>query len=265
MSQTLPEVIRNKILGFFSELEKQDTDKSGQVDEQMLTTIISKSLEESFVEVDNMLRQKLSQDTNLSQSQTGKVNVLSLLEKHSGSTAVCALIVSPTGGDRHLLFVANAGDSRAVLGKYSPGEQPQVESRRLSFDHKPLCPQEEERIRRAGGYVSENGRVNGNLAVARSLGDYYLYPMVISEPHIAPPEIVRTSSTAETPDFNNRDFLIIACDGIFDVVDDQLACATVAETLTQTGGRGEFACARLRDLAFSYGSDDNISVILIQF
>lgn len=266
-AQTLPEVIQNKIRSHFSEQkakESEDSEKSKTMDEQtMLSTIINKSLEESFVEVDGLLRQKLNQDSN--QSQGGKLSMQSMLEKHSGSTAVCALIVSPVASDRHMLFVANVGDSRAVLGKYVAGDQ--VEAHRLSIDHKPLCPEEEERIRRAGGYVTDNGRVNGNLAVARSLGDYYLYPMVISEPYIAPLETVHTrSTTEETTTERKSDFLIIACDGIFDVVDDQLACNTVAEELTKSGGQhGELACARLRDLAFSFGSDDNISVILIQF
>lgn len=40
----------------------------------------------------------------------------------------------------------------------------------LSVDHKPDDPIEKERIEKAGGYV-QTGRVNGNLAVSRALGD----------------------------------------------------------------------------------------------
>lgn len=56
----------------------------------------------------------------------------------SGSTAVCAL-VSPQE-----IFVANCGDSRAVL--CSSGE-PVFSTQ----DHKPVLPGEKERIQRAGG------------------------------------------------------------------------------------------------------------------
>ena len=39
----------------------------------------------------------------------------------------------------------------------------------LSIDHKPTCLDEKLRIKKAGGVVV-NGRVNGNLAIARALG-----------------------------------------------------------------------------------------------
>lgn len=79
-------------------------------------------------------------------------------EDKSGTTAVCALI-SPTH-----IFVANCGDSRAVLyrgGKIGFSTQ----------DHKPVNPVEKERIQNAGGSVMIQ-RVNGSLAVSRALGDY---------------------------------------------------------------------------------------------
>jgi protein phosphatase 2C family protein 2/3 len=41
----------------------------------------------------------------------------------------------------------------------------------LTDDHKPKHPKEEQRIKKAGGYV-ENGRVNGSLALSRALGDF---------------------------------------------------------------------------------------------
>jgi protein phosphatase 1B len=79
-------------------------------------------------------------------------------EDKSGSTAVCALISST-----HFFF-ANCGDSRGVLSR----------SGKAFFstqDHKPINPQEKERIQKAGGSVMIQ-RVNGSLAVSRALGDY---------------------------------------------------------------------------------------------
>lgn len=61
------------------------------------------------------------------------------------------------------IFVANAGDSRAVLGKKG-------EAVPLSFDHKPENEVEIERIEKAGSTITE-GRVDGNLNLTRALGD----------------------------------------------------------------------------------------------
>jgi serine/threonine protein phosphatase PrpC len=42
----------------------------------------------------------------------------------------------------------------------------------LSKDHKPLDEEEKSRIIKAGGFVTSEGRVNGNLNLSRSLGDF---------------------------------------------------------------------------------------------
>jgi serine/threonine protein phosphatase PrpC len=62
------------------------------------------------------------------------------------------------------IICANAGDSRAVMGKKGKVKD-------LSVDHKPDTPSEKRRIERANGYVEES-RVNGMLALSRSLGDF---------------------------------------------------------------------------------------------
>lgn len=76
----------------------------------------------------------------------------------SGSTAVVALLVG------HQLYVANAGDSRCVVGR-NDGQA--VE---MSFDHKPEDDPERKRIEAAGGRVSMDGRVNGGLNLSRAIG-----------------------------------------------------------------------------------------------
>jgi serine/threonine protein phosphatase PrpC len=106
--------------------------------------------------------------------------------------------------------VANAGDSRAVLGKKSGSQITAVE---MSVDHKPEQPEEKRRIEKAGGFVEDN-RVKGILNLSRSIGDLE-YKNDSSIPLkdqmiTANPEIRKEKIGPDTS------FLIIACDGIWD-------------------------------------------------
>ena len=79
------------------------------------------------------------------------------------------------------LILANVGDSRAILsnGTHAPIQ--------LSIDHVASNEAEEERIKRLGGFVSSVGgtqRVNGTLAVSRSLGDAHLASLLSRKPHV---------------------------------------------------------------------------------
>ena len=65
--------------------------------------------------------------------------------------------------DASKIYVANAGDSRCILGK-GGNVVP------LSFDHKPENEEEIARIEAAGSQVTD-GRVDGHLNLTRALGD----------------------------------------------------------------------------------------------
>ncbi|KAI8331364.1 phosphatase 2C-like domain-containing protein [Chlamydoabsidia padenii] len=116
----------------------------------------------------------------------------------SGCTAVSALIT-----EDNVLYVANVGDSRAVL--CTDGH-----AIALSEDHKPTNDKETKRIKDAGGYV-EFGRVNGNLALSRALGDFEFKqrPDLSAEQQVvtADPDVTQRQLTEKD------DFIIIACDG----------------------------------------------------
>jgi protein phosphatase 2C family protein 2/3 len=77
----------------------------------------------------------------------------------AGCTAVVCIITKTE------VICANAGDSRAVLSIKG-------KARDLSIDHKPTLPGETNRIIRADGEVSSDGRVNGTLALSRAIGDF---------------------------------------------------------------------------------------------
>eukprot|EP01129_Flabellula_baltica_P009982 TRINITY_DN4165_c0_g1_i3.p1 TRINITY_DN4165_c0_g1~~TRINITY_DN4165_c0_g1_i3.p1 ORF type:complete len:426 (-),score=85.63 TRINITY_DN4165_c0_g1_i3:427-1635(-) len=160
------------------------------------------------------------------------------LKEESGSTAIVAFIVD------NEVYVANCGDSRAVLGKF--GRQ----SERVSLDHKPGDPVEKARIEELGGkvlFIQGVPRVNGLLGVARAFGDKSLQPYVTSEPAITKFEI--------TEDTN---FLILACDGLWDEVTDIAAVSLVYECETP-----HEAAHLLMRTALDRYSTDNISIIVI--
>jgi len=167
----------------------------------------------------------------------------------SGSTAI-AVVVTPT----HFV-AANCGDSRAVLVR-SDGVVP------LSWDHKPYNEGEEKRIMAAGGMVSQK-RVNGELAVSRALGDF-TYKQV----HTLPPECQMVSPE---PDMHVQvrssldQYLIIACDGIWDVFSNE----EVGDWVKGAVARG---CPTLNELAeelldegLRRASRDNMSVVIVQY
>lgn len=79
--------------------------------------------------------------------------------KASGCTAVVALLVGRE------VIVANAGDSRCIICRNGKPVE-------MSFDHKPEDDIEFERIKKAGGRVSLDGRVNGGLNLSRAIGDH---------------------------------------------------------------------------------------------
>ncbi|XAR67132.1 Phosphoprotein phosphatase [Bertholletia excelsa] len=175
-----------------------------------------------------------------------------------GSTAVVA-VVSPT----HVI-VANCGDSRAVLCR---GKAPLP----LSVDHKPNREDERARIEAAGGKVIQwdGYRVSGVLAMSRSIGDRYLEPYVIAEP-----EMMFVPRTKED------DCLILASDGLWDVLTNEEVCDVARKRIllwhkrngdTLSADRraegadpaAQDAADYLSNLALRKGSRDNISVIVV--
>ncbi|XP_046413904.1 protein phosphatase 1B isoform X2 [Neodiprion pinetum] len=170
-----------------------------------------------------------------------------MITDKSGSTAVCAFI-SP-----RQIYIANCGDSRAVLCRSG---NPVFSTR----DHKPVLPAEKERIQKAGGSVMIQ-RVNGSLAVSRALGDYE-YKNVEGrgpcEQLVSPePEIF----VRERDDVNDE-FLVLACDGIWDVMTNEDLCDFIRSRLLLTDDL-EAVTNQVIDTCLYKGSRDNMSIVLV--
>ena len=136
----------------------------------------------------------------------------------SGSTCVTIILT------KNKIISANAGDSRAVMGRFINGEWKNID---LSQDQKPNNPGERERILAHGGrieaYKDENGGDFGpprvwlkyedvpGLAMSRSFGD----EVAASVGTISEPEIEEFDITEDDK------FIIIASDGIWEFISSQ--------------------------------------------
>ena len=164
---------------------------------------VQKAIKTGFLSIDDKLR---------------KIPEMMCGDDKSGSTAVCT-IVTPQN-----VFFANCGDSRAVMSRAGG----------LHFstqDHKPFHPLEKERIHNAGGSVMIQ-RVNGSLAVSRALGDFE-YKNVVGkgpcEQLVSPePEIFVEDRSAQD------EFIVLACDGIWDVMSNEELCDFVRSRMQLT-------------------------------
>ncbi|KAL7222436.1 hypothetical protein ACSBR1_024182 [Camellia fascicularis] len=171
---------------------------------------------------------------------------------HYGSTACVAIIRN------NQLLVANAGDSRCVISRKG-------QAYNLTRDHKPNLEAENERILKAGGSV-RFGRVNGNLNLARAIGD-----MELKQNKSLP---VENQILTANPDVNtvklcdDDEFIVLACDGIWDCMSSQEVVDFVREQL-KTETKLSVLCERVFDrciapIAGGKGCD-NMTMILVQF
>ncbi|KAL0035686.1 hypothetical protein WJX79_008706 [Trebouxia sp. C0005] len=165
-----------------------------------------------------------------------------------GTTAVVALV-----GSRQL-YVANCGDSRAVLSRGDVAIP-------LTDDHKAAREDETARVEAAGGQILFwNGvRVMGVLAVSRAIGDHCLRPFVIAQPEI--------TILARKPD---DELLLLASDGLWDVLTNQEACSLAKRCLRRARQRGatrqsaaRIAATVLTRAAVDRGSRDNVTVVVV--
>lgn len=149
------------------------------------------------------------------------------------------------------MLIANAGDCRAVLGKRGKAIE-------LSKDHKPDSTSEKLRIKRVGGVVFD-GYLNGDLSVARAIGDWHMKgPAGSSCPLIAEPELQEMVLCEED------EFLILGCDGLWDVMSSQCA-VTIARKELMIHNDPESCSRELVREALNRNTCDNLTVVVVCF
>jgi serine/threonine protein phosphatase PrpC len=176
-----------------------------------------------------------------------------------GSTALITLIYPRSEKQNNLLLkVINLGDSRAIMCSEYNISIP------LTLDHKPNLLCDKDRIIKMGGTLEfsegDDPRING-MSVSRSFGDL---------------DNTFISQTPDVFDYNlsSEKFIIMGCDGIWDVLNNQDAVDYVLEkyqelklknkSLSNLKSKSEANIAqKLGDYAITKGSQDNISVSII--
>lgn len=182
------------------------------------------SIEQSFIDIDKELQ--------------------FYIDKTSGTTATLVYI------ENNKLICSNVGDSSAKLFDFKSNY-----SKTLSFDHRIMYNKEEqERIISNKGII-KNNRVNGSLMLSRSLGDHYLQDFGLTPIPQSTKEII----------LNKEDkYLIIASDGVWDVLDDNM----IFDLKYDLGFSNNIKCQIISDNIVKkckqLESKDNISCIVIK-
>lgn len=192
--------------------------------------ILARAMMEGFIDCDDDLRE-------IPACKTG--------EDFSGSTGVAAFVTPEN------IIIANTGDSRVCLCK----------SDKVVFgslDHKPGDDRERARVERAGGVIAD-GRVNGDLASARSFGDFRYKDEALPPQKMQITVMPDVTILSRSPE---DQFLLLACDGIWDVMSNLEATRYVLSALRMGCSQAQ-ACEMLLDECLRKSSGDNMSVLLV--
>ncbi len=170
-----------------------------------------------------------------------------IMVDRSGSTAVMVLLTP------HHIICCNAGDSRAILYR-------EKKALPLSFDHKPINPSEMNRVKQAGGFVRYK-RIDGDLAVSRGLGDFR-FKMNDDVSH-ENQKVSITPDLVVCPRSQKDEFLVIGCDGIWDVMENQ-ECAETVQSIIDSGedDLGSL-CETMLTTCLDKQSKDNMTICVV--
>ena len=159
--------------------------------------------------------------------------------ENCGSTGTIVIV------NNNSLYCANVGDSKCFYISKNNVVQ-------ISEDHNCTNQKEREELKKKGVLIFQN-RVFGCLALTRTFGDNALKKDGVGcEPSIKKIFL----------DKNNVKFIIIASDGIWDVVNEEKLWEIYNGL---KNGTSEEFCNELVDFAMNNGSTDNISCIVLSF
>lgn len=198
------------------------------------------ALRRAFLSLNKDLATAATQHTEerslLSHRGSAAPAVLSQADLHSGGVATVMFL------QQSELYVANVGDAQAMLIHSEGGH------RILTRKHDPAEPNERQRIRDAGGWVSRQGKLNDILEVSRAFGYVQIMPAVQAAPHI-------TQVTIKEQD----EMILIASKELWEYLSPEL----VVDVARYERGDLMRAAQRLRDLAIAFGASGKLMVMMI--
>ena len=170
-----------------------------------------------------------------------------ILESKYGFTmgSTCLLCFFYNYNNKLYLNTVNLGDCRAVL-IYDDNTV-----KAITTDHKPDEINERIRIKKLGGKIykdRDNTYRIGDLSVSKSFGDGDNYPFISQEPDIFYDVIT-----------DKCKYLVMACDGFWDVIKNEELPQLIKNC------NEKYLSVYLTNIALKKGTDDNISIIVIQF
>lgn len=223
----------------------KETDEFKQYISEGKTNIelLQNAIKTTFIQMDKQMKEYLEKSYNSDKPY---------LAWTFGGCTGCVVMITPK-----YIICANAGDSRATM---SCVNTQQIE---LSSDHKPDNEIESTRIVNAGGYV-QNGRVDGNLAVSRGLGDFEFKDNPLKEPQDQKVSCIPEFIIKERK-HDQDEMIVIACDGLWDVYTNDDVIGLVRQILLEGETDIGLVAEELLDMALDNGSTDNISAIVVTF
>eukprot|EP00210_Caulerpa_lentillifera_P004030 g3845.t1 len=167
----------------------------------------------------------------------------------AGSTALVALVCCDG------IHFANVGDSRAIMSRNGIAKV-------LTRDQKPTCEIERERILTSGAFLDSEGYINGDIGVARALGNFHLSDIKKPPNCELPGALISTPEVHVEPYGADDEFVVLASDGLWDVMSNQRVVQIVREQLMKSEDC-ETAAKALVNEAEVLETRDNTTVVVV--
>jgi len=179
-------------------------------------------------------------------------------ERCCGSTIVFAIIERPTKINKTFnIKIGWVGDSRAFAIKNGRLIE-------LTIDHKPNNPEEKRRIELAGGSVSLDNRVDGELAMSRAFGDWNLKDPSNSKTDYITNKVICVPEY-QSIELEEGDSLLLSCDGLTEWLENKEIYDELLELRERHPNDADVILNGLLQKALSSGSKDNMTTVLVEF
>jgi protein phosphatase PTC1 len=233
----IPQLTSNPPTSYFAIFDGHSGDQPARYCKENLHKILLKNLNLTKFNYDKSLHNSFQEIDN----EISKKN----FPNESGTTATVILIYQKYNNtlkkNEKYITCANVGDSKCYLVK-------QNSLIKISKDHNCNDKNEVDRIKKNGGMVF-SGRVFGSLMLTRSIGDREM----------------KNYGVCSIPSINtfkiNYDevFIIIASDGVWDVVNEESLLNVCKENLNC-----EELSKKIIQLSLEYDSTDNVSCVVVK-